>query len=191
MICDFLEAQLLLNLLLYFDSAEPVSRASGLTSVSEVCLSTGISDTLSSSSSRRLSKDIAVAAPRRPCSYIYRRFSRHCLSRLGSRRLFGRQKSDGISSLGSAGRQNRALLFENGLDFQELGSHSESVGKQPLTLSQLVASSTRDVLHWSDVNSVSQLSWSVDEDGVNACLPLPLERIRADFSQPDEDIGPH
>lgn len=171
-------------------AAEPLSRASGLTSASEACLSTGVSDTLSSSSSHRLPKDTTVAASHRPCSHLYRSFSRHCLSKLGSRRLFGRQKSDALSRVGSVGRQNQALLFENVLDFHEPGSRSEGVGnKPPLTLSQLVASSTREAFHWSDMNSVSQLSWSVDEDGMNACMPLPFERIRADFFQPDEDNG--
>lgn len=39
------------------------------------------------------------------------------------------------------------------------------------------------------MNSVSQLSWNVDEDGLNAHMPLPFERIRANMSQPGEDSG--
>eukprot|EP00250_Pteridium_aquilinum_P000402 c10440_g1_i1 orf=772-1872(+) len=170
-------------------ATEPLSRVSALSSASEACTLTGISESLSSSS-YGLAKDTAVEASQCLRSSLCRSFSRHCLSKLGSRRLFGRQKLDDVTCLRSVGRQNQALFLENGQNLHEPGSQSEgNDSKQQMTLSQLVASSTREVFGWSDVNSVSQLSWTLDEDGTNAFMPLPFERIRADFSQPDEDSG--
>lgn len=163
-------------------AAEPSTRTSALTPTSEACMLTGISGSLSSSS-QRLTKDTLIVTSNRPL-HPYRSFSRHCLSKLGSRRLFARQKLDGVARFGSAGRRN--LLSENE---QGSGHQSEGDGKQPMTLSQLVASSTQEVFGWSDVNSVSQLSWNADEDGLKTYMPLPFERIRADVFQPDESSG--
>ncbi|KAH7300465.1 hypothetical protein KP509_24G063700 [Ceratopteris richardii] len=89
--------------------------------------------------------------------------------------------------MGSGGRRNQALIFENELAFHESGNQSQGDGKQPLTLSELVASSTTEVLRCSDVNGTSQSSWTLDENGMNSSMSLPFERIRANFLQSLEE----